>query len=326
MSVTHARGAGLSASGEDPRALIAGDNWKERLSEALSLFGAATDIDRVYVFENRRGPDGRLWMDMAAEWTAEGVPSQLTRPDVRLHPYYPAFQRWIDVLGAGQEICGRVADLPELERAVFTHEGSRWTWQVPILTAGGWWGFIGMDVVRDEVALDDEQGLALRGVATALSESIDRERVQQEASMRDDLYRTMVERGPLINYIDAPDEGASSVYVSPQIEQLVGYTVDEWQGDPDLWSRILHPDDRARALAENARHNETGEPFRLEYRMVHRNGSIVWVYDEARVERDDAGKVVYSHGVMLDITARKRARRAGRVPHVPRRTDGPAVP
>jgi diguanylate cyclase (GGDEF)-like protein/PAS domain S-box-containing protein len=155
--------------------------------------------------------------------------------------------------------------------------------------------------------LEDDQGSALRGLAAVLGDAVDREREQQERAMRDDLFRTIVEQGPLVNYIDAPDEGATSIYVSPQIERLLGYTAEEWQGDPTLWPRILHPDDRARALAENARHNETGEPFQLEYRMAHRNGRIVWVHDEARVVRDADGKVIYSHGVMLDITARKKA-------------------
>ena len=59
--------------------------------------------------------------------------------------------------------------------------------------------------------------------------------------------------------------------------------------DPELWPQVLHPDDRARALAENVRHNETGEPFVLEYRMLHRDGHVVWVYDEARVVRDADG-------------------------------------
>ena len=110
-----------------------------------------------------------------------------------------------------------------------------------------------------------------------------------------------------MSYIDAPDEAATAVYVSPQIEELIGYTVEEWMADPDLWPRILHPDDRARALAENARHNETGEPFQLEYRLMHRDGRVVWVHDQARAVRDERGKIVASHGVLLDVTTRKRA-------------------
>jgi PAS domain S-box-containing protein len=127
------------------------------------------------------------------------------------------------------------------------------------------------------------------------------------SSAREDRFRSLVEDSPLVSYIDAPDETATAVYVSPQIEDLIGYTVEEWMGDQELWPRILHPDDRARALAENARHNETGEPFQLEYRLLHRDGHVVWVHDQARVVRDERGKLVASQGVLLDITTRKRA-------------------
>jgi diguanylate cyclase (GGDEF)-like protein/PAS domain S-box-containing protein len=303
MSVTRERGAGLGAPGEDPCAPLAGDSWKDGLEHALTRLAATTGADRCLVYENTRGPDGQLWMrlvgrGLAVETSGESGPSD--------RPYFPAFQRWIDVLGTGGEVVGAVAELGDRERAALDADGVRWTWRVPISAAGGWWGFVALDVVTDET-LDDEHAAALRGFAAAVGDAVDRDRIAAERSMFDDLYRTIVERGPLINYIDAPDEGASSVYISPQIESLLGYTAEEWQADPDLWPRILHPDDRARALAENARHNETGEPFRLEYRMIHRNGKVVWVYDEARVERDADGKVIYSHGVMLDITARKLA-------------------
>jgi diguanylate cyclase (GGDEF)-like protein/PAS domain S-box-containing protein len=306
MSVTRSRGAGLSASAGDPRASVSGDDWKQRLVEALGRLGTSIGVDRCYVYENLRGPDGQLWMDLLAEWRSAGVASVLNDAESRQHPFYPSFQRWIDVLGAGEEISGPVSQLPEAERLALLADGTVATWQAPVLTTGGWWGFVGLDVVTDRT-LEDDQGLVLRSFAASLADAVDRDRARQERSMRDDLYRSIVEEGPLINYIDAPDESATSMYVSPQIEGLIGYTAEEWQADPDLWPRILHPDDRARALAENARHNETGEPFRLEYRMVHRNGSIVWVYDEARVERDMDGKVIYSHGVMLDITARKKS-------------------
>jgi diguanylate cyclase (GGDEF)-like protein len=76
--------------------------------------------------------------------------------------------------------------------------------------------------------------------------------------------------------------------------------------DPDLWVRILHPDDRARAVAENQRHNETGESFSLNYRMYRKDGRIVWVRDEARMIRDDRGVPTFSLGVMTDVTEMKR--------------------
>ena len=73
-----------------------------------------------------------------------------------------------------------------------------------------------------------------------------------------------------------------------------------------MWARVLHPDDRARALAENARHNVTGEPFRAEYRMFAKDGRVVWVHDEAILLRGEQGQPGFSHGVIMDVTERKR--------------------
>jgi diguanylate cyclase (GGDEF)-like protein/PAS domain S-box-containing protein len=304
MARTEERGAGRSAPAIDLRALLAGDDWKSLLPAALSAIGSEVGADRCYVFENLRGPDGRLWMDLIAEWTAEGVRSIFEQSGGHLHPYFPDFQAWMDVLGHGLEVVGRVDRMEEPTRSMLASEGTVSTWLIPIGEGETWWGHVGFDLTDDRRWRPDVAP-AMRALTTAVGESVVRQQILSDRSMRQDLFRTIVEEGPVITYIDAPDEVASSVYVSPQIEDLVGYTVEEWMNDPELWPRLLHPDDRARALAENVRHNETGEPYRLEYRMIHRDGHVVWVYDEARVVRDEDGKVRYSHGVMLDITGRK---------------------
>ncbi len=87
---------------------------------------------------------------------------------------------------------------------------------------------------------------------------------------------------------------------------MLGYTPQEWLADPELWSKVLHPEDRDHALGENRRHNETGEPFRMEYRMFHRDGSLVWIHDEAVMVRDEPGGTGFSHGVLMDVSERKR--------------------
>src|SRR5437660_12409054 len=81
-------------------------------------------------------------------------------------------------------------------------------------------------------------------------------------------YRTLVEQLPLVVYVDALDEGSSNIFTSGQIEPLLGYTVEEWRDDPNLFVRTLHPDDRDRVLAAHARTHRTHAPPRLEYRLA----------------------------------------------------------
>src|SRR5262249_18409941 len=94
--------------------------------------------------------------------------------------------------------------------------------------------------------------------------------------------------------------------VSPQVEQLLGYSVEEWTSDPGLWFRLVHEDDQEAVLEAEARTFSDGVPFSCEYRLLTRSGNEVWVRDDAVVLGDDDG-VPGLQGIMLDITEQKRA-------------------
>jgi diguanylate cyclase (GGDEF)-like protein/PAS domain S-box-containing protein len=118
-------------------------------------------------------------------------------------------------------------------------------------------------------------------------------------------YRTLVEQLPLVVYVDALDEASSNIFTSTQIEPLLGYTVEEWRDDPDLFVRTLHPEDRDRVLEAHGRTHRTHEPLSLEYRLMARDGHVVWVRDEGVVVLDDDGEPLYLQGFVLDITSER---------------------
>ncbi|MGZ5301743.1 MAG: putative bifunctional diguanylate cyclase/phosphodiesterase [Actinomycetota bacterium] len=279
--------------------------WHDRIEEVLAHLGTAAAVSRAYLFQNSRGPDGRLWMDLRFEWEADGVRRVFDDPANHLHPYAPDFSRWIEVLGRRGEVCALVRGLPEGERRVLSGEGVGSVLAVPVFVGTDWWGFLGFDDACARGWSEVETG-ALRATAGALGAAIERQRGEETLRFAEQQYRSIVEHIPAITYIDAVNERAAAVYVSPQIERVLGYSQQEWLADRDLWPKILHPDDRARALAENARHNEAGEPFALEYRMFAKDGRVVWVLDRASLVRDEHGAPLFSHGVMLDISERKR--------------------
>ena len=283
----------------------AGDT-ASRLQEVLAHLGAAAGADRAYLFQNVRDPQGRLWMDLRAEWDAPGIRRIFDDPDVHLHPYAPTFTRRIDAYWRGDVLAEGVASMPEDERAVLESEDVRSILSVPVFVRDGWWGYIGFDDCTVERIWGDVEIDALRSVAGTLGALFDRELAERTQELEADRFRSMIEHGPAVSYIDATDDNASTIYISRQVEELLGYSPQEWIEDPELWPNLLHPDDRSRAVAENERHNETGEPFRMEYRMFHRDGQVVWVHDEATVVRDERGVPRFSHGVMMDISDRKR--------------------
>ncbi|MEP6973792.1 MAG: EAL domain-containing protein [Actinomycetota bacterium] len=281
--------------------------WHDRIDEVLEHLGTGVGVSRAYLFQNTRGPDGRLWMDLRSEWDDRGVRHIFEDPTNHLHPYAPDFSRWIELLGRGDVIQGVLAALPEAERRVLTGESVASVLVVPVFAETEWWGFIGLDQASEERTWSDVEIGALRATAGALGAAIERQRVEETRKFTEQQYRSIVEHIPAVTYIDALNEQASAVFVSPQIEGMLGYTEQDWLNDPDLWSKMLHPDDRPRALAENTRHNETGEPFALEYRLFAKDGRVVWVFDQATLVRDEQGTPLFSHGVLLDISERKRA-------------------
>jgi diguanylate cyclase (GGDEF)-like protein/PAS domain S-box-containing protein len=268
--------------------------------------GTELAADRVYLFENIRDADGRLWMNLTSEWRRNGVRGIFDDPSTQLHPYSPDFVRWIEILGDDRVLTGVVADLPEPERRILAAEGTASIVAVPITLADGWWGYLAADDCESVRQWSSGEIELLRAVASAIADDVQRERRVSADAIIGDRYRSIVEQIPAVTYIDALDDAASTLYVSPQVETLLGYAPDEWMGDPELWLRVIHPDDRARAVAENQRHNETGESFSLDYRIYRKDGRLVWIRDEARIVRDERGVPTFSLGVMIDVTDTKR--------------------
>src|SRR5918994_925311 len=143
-----------------------------------------------------------------------------------------------------------------------------------------------------------------------ISERKEAEARLKEAEAR---FRTLVDHVPAMTYMEVADSEAQSnkfLYISPQVEAVLGYSPEEWMADPQLFRKSLHPDDRERVLGEDLRTNITGEPFQMEYRQLARDGRVVWVRDEAVLVRDYEGGTPYWLGVQFDITDRREAEEA----------------
>lgn len=142
---------------------------------------------------------------------------------------------------------------------------------------------------------------------------LERQRLEAALCTVEAKYCALVEQMPAVTYISPLNRNAK-LYISPQIETFLGYSVAEWKADPDLWLKLVHPEDRDRVLVENATQKFTdGEdifgdgPLVSEYRAIARNGKVVWFRDRAIAVRDEASKSVILQGAMFDITETKVA-------------------
>jgi diguanylate cyclase (GGDEF)-like protein/PAS domain S-box-containing protein len=148
------------------------------------------------------------------------------------------------------------------------------------------------------------------GVVFNSRDVTERRRTEEMLGEAEQKYRTLVERIPAIIYVQEPSDPNRTTYVSPQYEATLGYPLEQDLGDPDHWVKIMHPEDRERVLAEDRRTDETGEPFKVEYRLFARDGRVVWIRDEATLVRDEEGHPLYWLGIQLDVTDQKRAKDA----------------
>jgi len=135
---------------------------------------------------------------------------------------------------------------------------------------------------------------AWQGIMLNVTAQKDAEAALLEAETR---YRALIEQSPMISYLDAVDD-SGTIYISPQATEILGYSPEEFYADPGLWTRMVHAEDLV--LLDD-------DPLDAEYRIIAKDGRIVWVHDLARLIVDETGTPRYWQGVLIDLTARREA-------------------
>ncbi len=144
-------------------------------------------------------------------------------------------------------------------------------------------------------------------VVTSFSDITVRKQAEVALRASEAKYRTLVEKIPAVTYVASLDRISSALYISPQIQTLLGYSPEEWLDRADLWYESLYPDDRERVLAQLRDCRLRDRPFVSEYRSVARTGEVVWVRDDATIVKDETGRPLFLQGIVFDITERKQA-------------------
>ncbi|MBI5248941.1 MAG: PAS domain-containing protein, partial [Desulfomonile tiedjei] len=142
------------------------------------------------------------------------------------------------------------------------------------------------------------EGIILDDTAKKLAEA--------ELRRAESRFRSLVEQIPAITYIMAR-ENFGTVYVSPQVESLLGFTQNEFQTDPTIWLERLHPEDRKTVICGLEHAFSQGVTSVSEYRMLTKNNKTVWFRDASRPISGEADHSDFLQGVMLDVSDRKRA-------------------
>jgi PAS domain S-box-containing protein len=308
-SALRRRGEYLAALHETALGLMSRLEVRDLLEDIVSRAAALLDT-----------PNGAIYLAHAEE------------NELELHVGTGVFAGWIgDRVRRGEGMLGRIWDSGKLSTIA---DYARWPGRspdgrndvlragiaAPLTSASQFLGIIGVAHTDPAKAFDEDDEALLEQFARLASIALDnaqlyadaqkqlleRQRVDLRLRETETKYRTLVERIPAITYTAEFGETAAWLYVSPQIEAILGFTPQEWMVRPNLWSRRLHPEDRDRVLADEQQSQDTGVPMLCEYRLLTKQGRVVWVRDESVVVRNTDGQPLLQ-GVMLDITERKRA-------------------
>jgi PAS domain S-box-containing protein len=307
-AMTLRRDAILEAVASAAERLLLAADWRAVADEVVAQLGQASDVSRAYIMQRVDGPDGSPWTAWIAEWTDPDTIRVSDDPAFRSASWADSgFGRWADLLAAGEAVVGDVEDFPEGERRILEGHGTRSLASFPIAAEGGWWGAIGFDDCRRPRDWSGPDTDALRVVAGLLGAAIERQRVEQELREAERAYRAFVEGIPAVTYTDVlvPGGDARLGFVSPQIEQILGYPAQRFLDEPGFWFELIHPEDLERLRARDAFNSNDLSPFDEEYRMRGADGRWVWVHDVSTAVFAEDGSVAYFQGFLEDVTDRR---------------------
>ena len=165
-------------------------------------------------------------------------------------------------------------------------------------------GFASIDEILPVDLLKDENTLAQLASVFFLPDGTTG--ATSDAPGLADVYRILVEQIPAIVFIAFLDKSFGEAYVSPQIEETLGYTQEEWLNNPIRWYEQIHPDDKERWSTEVAQMLLTGEPLHSDYRVIAQSGKIVSFQCDVKIVRHADGHPWFIHGTAFDTTKQQR--------------------
>jgi len=280
------------------------NNLDDALNEMIQVLGSFLGVDRSYIFRFSSDHDSA---DNAYEWCAAGI-----EPQIAFLQAVPIRSlRWgVARIVAGRAICiPSVADLPPeaaAEREFLQRHGVMSILLVPVATAGKTLGVMGFETRVEERSWSRDDITLLTVIGNQLASLLVRTRAHKHLSESEERFRTLIERSHDC-YIRINATSSAIEYVSPSLERLSGYTVEECLSDPGLIKRSVHPDDRE---IFNAMREEPDPDHLYTFRALRKDRRYAWVEVCKIPFYGDDGRLVAVDYAVHDIDAWKQAEAA----------------
>jgi PAS domain S-box-containing protein len=274
----------------------------ENILLVLKHLGQATEVSRVYIFDNHRADDGSLLTSQRFEWAAPGISSQMDNPDCHRFPWIEArLERWVQTLSSGAIIYGHVKDLSQAEQNLLSPQGIVSILVAPIFVGSGWWGFIGFDECRTERHWAPVEIEALKIAANIVGAAFDRKQFEEALRTSEQKYRLIIDNA--LEGIFVAQDGCLR-FLNPKVADIIDYSVEELLDRPFI--DFIHPDDRDMVIDRHLRRLR-GQipPTSYDFRVYTRSGALRWINLNVALTtwKDKPATLNF----VKDITQRKRA-------------------
>jgi|GEM_PF-222448 len=164
-------------------------------------------------------------------------------------------------------------------------------------------GEVSVSLMKDA----NDQPIGFRGIARDVTQ---RKQVEEALRKSEEKYRLVSENIPVAVYSALPDEHSTNLFISGKMEELTGYPGHQLIEDPELWMKVIHPEDREQVWREIEKHRRERKPLDIEYRLMTRDNITKWIKDKAIPALNEKGEIIRIDGFMEDITEHKRAEEA----------------
>jgi PAS domain S-box-containing protein len=279
---------------------------EETVNNVLRKLGTATNVSRVYLFENNTDKDGIIYCSQRFEWTAENIAAQIDNPELQNFPLEETgFGRWTKILSMGEVIKGNVDDFPKSERELLKSQNILSILVLPIFVDKKWWGFIGFDSCEMAREWSDTEENALRVTADLIGNAIQRFLLEKELSLREAKLKETSQLAGIGHF--EFDTTSKTMSFSESFYDIFG-------GEPgtlgntfeDIIKRI-HPEDRKMVtdiFQYSVKNEKSGDTI---FRIMSADNSVKKIWAKWNTITDEKGAEATLKGIVLDITEREAA-------------------
>lgn len=293
----------LEAVAFSARQLLSNREWQNSIGEILMRLGQASNSSRVYVFRHEAGDPAGRFTSLAYEWCAPGIAAQISNPDLQhMEVSAVGFQRWIDLMSAGNSVFGAVEDFPEEEQPLLMQQDIKSLIVIPFFVSGRWWGFIGFDQCDQTRDWTNAERGALQAAASMIGSAIERQLAEARLQhQNEELQKTNHE-------LDSFVYSVSHDLRAPLLTILGLVNIAEKDDQAANWptylqhirSSINRLDNFIKEILEYSRNSRTDvEPEQINIKeWVHQARSSAWPA-EAEIEFEEQYEIT-SHPVLID--------------------------